>query len=240
MPALRRARPTPFLSTSTLLLLTLFGCASLATVDPRRGDQFMASGSWEEAMTAYQLALKEDPFNPSLQHKFELARERTASKYEEQGRTYLKERQIELAVEAFKRALTLEPMNRAHQEGLTEGLRLKEAGNRVREAEKLAQLGRREDAFQAYTHAAELDPSSDKASEGIARLSEQEEAEESVLVDYHGEGLEIGFNVSYLVDVLSVLDADTVKITLADSNSSALIESAENGDSMYVVMPMRL
>jgi DNA polymerase-3 subunit beta len=74
----------------------------------------------------------------------------------------------------------------------------------------------------------------------LANNPEQEEAEESVLVDYHGEGLEIGFNVSYLVDVLSVLDADTVKITLADSNSSALIESAENGDSMYVVMPMRL
>ena len=74
----------------------------------------------------------------------------------------------------------------------------------------------------------------------LANNPEQEEAEESVMVDYHGDGLEIGFNVSYLVDVLSVLSCETVKITLADANSSALIESAENGDSMYVVMPMRL
>ena len=73
-----------------------------------------------------------------------------------------------------------------------------------------------------------------------ANNPEHEEAEEVVAVDYHGEPLEMGFNVDYLVDVLSVLNGETIKMTLADSNSSALIEEANNGDSMYVIMPMRL
>lgn len=74
----------------------------------------------------------------------------------------------------------------------------------------------------------------------FANNPEQEEAEESMVVDYQGESLEVGFNVSYLQDVLSVLDSATVKLSLFDANSSALVTEADGGDSMYVVMPMRL
>ena len=74
----------------------------------------------------------------------------------------------------------------------------------------------------------------------VANNPEQEEAEEQVSVDYAGDELEIGFNVSYLQDVCNVLDSEQVKITLADANSSALVEEPEGGDSTYVVMPMRL
>lgn len=74
----------------------------------------------------------------------------------------------------------------------------------------------------------------------VANNPEQEEAEEQVTVDYSGDSLEIGFNVSYLQDVCNVLSSDNVKITLADANSSALMEEPEGGDSVYVVMPMRL
>ena len=74
-----------------------------------------------------------------------------------------------------------------------------------------------------------------------ANNPEQEEAEEEVLVDYGGEDLEIGFNVSYLLDVLNVLKGSDVTFTLSDSNSSALLEdSSENTRAVYVVMPMRL
>lgn len=73
-----------------------------------------------------------------------------------------------------------------------------------------------------------------------ANNPEQEEAEDSVAVEYQGDALEIGFNVSYLIDVTNVLDEDTIRISLSDSNSSALIEEATRGDSVYVVMPMRL
>ncbi|RUO81030.1 DNA polymerase III subunit beta [Idiomarina tyrosinivorans] len=69
---------------------------------------------------------------------------------------------------------------------------------------------------------------------------EQEQAEEQIEVEFNGEALEIGFNVSYLLDVLNNIDEDEVRLTLADSNSSALIEPASSDNSVYVVMPMRL
>ena len=50
----------------------------------------------------------------------------------------------------------------------------------------------------------------------------------------------IGFNVSYLLDVLGVIGTEQVRFILSDSNSSALVHEADNDDSAYVVMPMRL
>lgn len=73
-----------------------------------------------------------------------------------------------------------------------------------------------------------------------ANNPEQEEAEEIIDVEYESQSLEIGFNVSYLLDVLNNLRSDDVRITLIDGNSSALIENHLEQDSMYVVMPMRL
>ncbi|MFZ6047911.1 DNA polymerase III subunit beta [Pseudomonas sp. CR3202] len=73
-----------------------------------------------------------------------------------------------------------------------------------------------------------------------ANNPEQEEAEEEVAVDYNGSNLEIGFNVSYLLDVLGVMSTEQVRLILSDANSSALLQEADNDDSSYVVMPMRL
>jgi DNA polymerase-3 subunit beta len=73
-----------------------------------------------------------------------------------------------------------------------------------------------------------------------AHNPEQEEADEEFEVDYQGNGLEIGFNVTYLLDVLSTVRSDTVEITLSDSNSSCLIRQPGTEQYRYVVMPMRL
>ncbi|MDE3739433.1 DNA polymerase III subunit beta [Pseudomonas resinovorans] len=73
-----------------------------------------------------------------------------------------------------------------------------------------------------------------------ANNPEQEEAEEEIAVDYNGSNLEIGFNVSYLLDVLGVMSTEQVRLILSDANSSALVQEAGNDDSSYVVMPMRL
>jgi DNA polymerase-3 subunit beta len=85
---------------------------------------------------------------------------------------------------------------------------------------------------------------SDGALEITANNPEQEQAEESVPVDYAGEVLEVGFNVSYLLDVMGVLSGNTVRMSLSDSASSALIEEGEavsgEAEALYVVMPMRL
>ena len=73
-----------------------------------------------------------------------------------------------------------------------------------------------------------------------ANNPEQEEAEEVVPVAYSGDSMEIGFNVSYLQDVLGALEDEEVRLSVSDANSSALIEGPGAQDAVYVVMPMRL
>ena len=74
----------------------------------------------------------------------------------------------------------------------------------------------------------------------VANNPEQEEAEDHVAVSYEGGNLEVGFNVSYIMDVLNVIGGENVAITLSDANSSALIEEESASNAAYVVMPMRL
>ncbi|NND90687.1 MAG: DNA polymerase III subunit beta [Granulosicoccus sp.] len=69
---------------------------------------------------------------------------------------------------------------------------------------------------------------------------DQEEAIDVLEVDYAGDSAEIGFNVTYLLDVLNALESDNARILIKDGNSSALITAETNNDSKYVVMPMRL
>jgi len=73
-----------------------------------------------------------------------------------------------------------------------------------------------------------------------ANNPEQEEAEESMAVGYQGAALEIGFNVSYLLEVLGTLEAEEVAIRVSDANSSAVLEDKDASEATYVVMPMRL
>jgi DNA polymerase-3 subunit beta len=70
--------------------------------------------------------------------------------------------------------------------------------------------------------------------------TEQEEAEEELEVAYQGDALDIGFNVTYLLDVLQNLGSEKVQLAFGDANSSALVTVPERGDYKYVVMPMRI
>ena len=70
--------------------------------------------------------------------------------------------------------------------------------------------------------------------------AEQEEAVDELDIDYSGDSIEIGFNVTYLIDVLTNMSQDMVKVELSDSNSSALITIPDNNHFKYVVMPMRI
>ena len=70
--------------------------------------------------------------------------------------------------------------------------------------------------------------------------ADQEEAVEELEIDYGGDTVDIGFNVTYLLDVLNNLKCDNVNVALGDANSSALITVPDNADFKYVVMPMRI
>ena len=79
---------------------------------------------------------------------------------------------------------------------------------------------------------------------GVLRIAssnaEQEEAKEELEVDYAGDAIEIGFNVTYLIDVLANMQQEMVKLELQDSNASALFSVPEQAGFKYVVMPMRI
>lgn len=70
--------------------------------------------------------------------------------------------------------------------------------------------------------------------------AEQEEAIEELEVDYDSDALEIGFNVSYLQDVLANLKTDSIQVEFGDANTSALITVPGDAAFKYVVMPMRI
>ena len=70
--------------------------------------------------------------------------------------------------------------------------------------------------------------------------ADQEEAVEELEIDYGGDTVDIGFNVTYQLEVLNNLKGDNVNVALGDANSSALITVQENPDFKYVVMPMRI
>ncbi|MDY7539654.1 DNA polymerase III subunit beta [Undibacterium sp. RTI2.1] len=74
----------------------------------------------------------------------------------------------------------------------------------------------------------------------LSTNADQEEAVEEIEIDYGGDSVDIGFNVTYLLDVLNNLKVDQINLAFGDSNSSALITIPDNADFKYVVMPMRI
>jgi len=80
---------------------------------------------------------------------------------------------------------------------------------------------------------------------GIMRMAtrsqDHEEAEEEIAVDYQGENFTIGFNITYLLDILSNVESENLVMSLKDNTSSVLLEEATGqGNNLYVVMPLRL
>jgi len=73
-----------------------------------------------------------------------------------------------------------------------------------------------------------------------AHNPEQEEAEDQIEVSYSGAAMEIGFNVTYLLEALAAIDVDMVDVSVTDSNSSCLIRAPGDNAVKFVVMPMRL
>ncbi len=69
---------------------------------------------------------------------------------------------------------------------------------------------------------------------------EKEEAEDEIEIDYKGEPVSVGFNLGYVLDVLSAVDAESVEVRFRDAESSALWQGLGAEDETFVIMPMRL
>ncbi len=74
----------------------------------------------------------------------------------------------------------------------------------------------------------------------IANNQEQEEAIETLVAETHGDELKIGINASYLLDVLNHVSEGRLRISLATTDSSILVETLNDENYSYIIMPMKI
>jgi general secretion pathway protein D len=157
----------------TILALTfLLGCATGR--DVRLADRFAAEGNWEGAMFLYQEMSKKDPKNLKIREKLNEAKTQAARQYYKKGRELLEARKIPEALDAFKRALSLDPSKQEHQAGLNEALRFKDAEDLYEAALRLMRAERFSEAQEMLEKALELDPALVAAQEAIKELNEKQ------------------------------------------------------------------
>ena len=81
---------------------------------------------------------------------------------------------------------------------------------------------------------------SDNKAKVVAHNPDQEEASDEVELEYKGKDIEIGFNVTYLMEALRALNEEKVEIHLKDGSSGCLLRSPGDDTTQYLIMPMRL
>ena len=74
----------------------------------------------------------------------------------------------------------------------------------------------------------------------ISSNTDSEIGEDQIDVNYNGEDISIGFNISYLQDVIDVVDGDSIHICINDQNSGCVLLGDSEPASVFVIMPMRV
>jgi DNA polymerase-3 subunit beta len=74
----------------------------------------------------------------------------------------------------------------------------------------------------------------------ISSNTESEVGEDQIDAQYDGDELSIGFNISYIQDVIDVLDSENIHICINDQNSGCILTGESDTNSVYVIMPMRV
>jgi general secretion pathway protein D len=174
-----------------------------------------------------------------------LARERAGAMHEERGRALLKDRQIDLAVEQFKQALAMDPSRVEYQASLAEAVRLKESRTQYREADRLAQLGRTDEAIEGFTRSAELDPTFQAPLESLSRMAEEQQAlqrgdrfKQPLTLKFRNAGLKEvlegvakagGFTLIFDKDVRN----DPISIAIQDTTVEDALQLVLNSNSLF-------
>ncbi|WP_299436843.1 DNA polymerase III subunit beta [uncultured Rhodospira sp.] len=65
-------------------------------------------------------------------------------------------------------------------------------------------------------------------------------AVEEIEASYDGPPIEIGFNSRYLLDILSQIEGDAVRLIMADASAPTILRDVADGSAVYVLMPMRV
>ena len=70
--------------------------------------------------------------------------------------------------------------------------------------------------------------------------SAPEEAEVTLPVEYRGEDFEIGFNINHLIESVASFDGDTLRVSMSEPVTPALVVSEEERELRNVIMPMKV
>jgi DNA polymerase III subunit beta len=65
-------------------------------------------------------------------------------------------------------------------------------------------------------------------------------AHEEMPIEYEGKDVSIGLNAKYVLDILNVIESDSVTLNLKDQNHSCLFTVTDDDQYKSIVMPMRL
>jgi DNA polymerase-3 subunit beta len=80
--------------------------------------------------------------------------------------------------------------------------------------------------------------------EGVMKVTasnpEQEEAVEEMEVDYSGEPIETGYNVTYLIEAARVMSGNTTQLHLQGNDGICILKQPGDERSIWLVMPMRI
>lgn len=185
-------------------LLLEIGCAS-SSKNMRLGDKLMKEGDWEGAAFAYQEASKENPRNVELRKRLEEARSKASEIHLQKGKDYLKEKEIQEAIEEFQRALTLDPLNIENQSALAEALRIKEAEEHFTIGLKLEKAGKPLEALKELEMALELDPSHLPSQRMVAKLGDEIKAKEEEITIKREQPITLRFQDTRIKEVFEIL-----------------------------------
>ncbi len=73
-----------------------------------------------------------------------------------------------------------------------------------------------------------------------AQNPEREQAEEIITIEYDNKPIQIALNSEYIIEAVSNIDSEKVRLTFSDNASSCIIEDIENNHYQFVVMPIRI
>lgn len=169
-----KRRLFPWHGICLLLCAVMVSCNS-ATPHLRLGEEMIQQGNWDGAVTAYQEALRKDPFNEEIIKVYSEVKVNAAQAHYEKGREFLEIKRLPEAMQEFEIALGLDPAKAEHHAALGEVMRLKDARQALQDGHKLLSLGRLDEAMNAYERAIELDPNLTEALENITAIAQQQQ-----------------------------------------------------------------
>lgn len=175
-------RTVQHISVSIFLAISFLILAACNTVAPeiKLAEKMVQQGQWDQAVSAYRQAFKKDPFNDEIGKALQETKIQAAEAHYIQGRKLLKQQHLPAALQEFEMALGLDPERPEHHSALADVVRLKESRQYLKDAKSLQNLGRLDEAMNAYERAIELDPNLNEALEGITSISQEQKVYKSL------------------------------------------------------------